>query len=97
MRLFVLTPQAELDLTEIWDYIAQDNIDTADHILGELEQTMGRLAEMPNMGHIREDLADRRYRFWPVCSYLIVYRAGTKPLQIIRVISGYRDLSNLFA
>jgi plasmid stabilization system protein ParE len=97
MTSFVLTRQAEQDLTEIWDYIARDSADAADRVIGEIQQAMRRLAEMPNMGHIREDLADRCYRFWTVYSYLIVYRADATPLQIIRVISGYRNLLDILA
>jgi len=44
MKDFVLTPRAELDLTEIWEYIAQDNIDAADRVLDELEKMMYKLA-----------------------------------------------------
>lgn len=97
MRDFVLTPRAELDLVEIWDYIAQDNIDAADRVLDQLESAMQKLAKVPGMGHIREDLVDRRHRCWPVYSYLIVYRPDTTPLQIIRVVSGYRDIAGLFS
>jgi len=30
-----------------------------------------------------------------VYSYLIVYRPETKPLQIVRVVHGHRDVENL--
>jgi len=95
MKSFVLTPRAELDLIEIWEYLAQDNLETADRILHELEATMCKLARMPGMGHVREDLVDPRHRCWPVYSYLIVYRPETEPLQVVRVVSGYRDLARL--
>jgi len=51
------------------------------------------LAKSPEMGHVREDLTARPVRFWPVYSYLVVYRADTKPLQVLRVLSGYRDIA----
>lgn len=97
MKDFVLTPRAELDLIEIWEYIAQDNIDAADRVLDELEKMMYKLAAMPGMGHVREDLVNRRHRCWPVYSYLIIYRLDTAPVQIIRVISGCRDIPGLFS
>ena len=37
MRRFVLTPRAKQDLSEIWDYIAEDNIESADNVLDALE------------------------------------------------------------
>jgi plasmid stabilization system protein ParE len=92
MSRFKLTPRARQDLDEIEDYIAQDSPNTARRIVLELRAAMRRLAEYPNLGHRRSDVEDPRYRFWVVYSYLIVYIPGTDPLQIIRVVSGYRDL-----
>jgi len=92
MSRFVVTPRAEQDLNEIWDYIAQDNVAQADRVLIKLDKTLRRLAQHPSIGHVREEWADRRHRFWPVYSYVIMYRPDTQPLQILRVISGYRDL-----
>jgi len=31
-----------------------------------------------------------------VYSYLVIYRPETKPLQVVRVVSGYRDVPKLF-
>jgi len=46
----------------------------------------------PGIGHVRDDLADESLRVWAVFSYLIIYRTDTKPVQIIRVIHGARDV-----
>ncbi|MCX6613312.1 MAG: type II toxin-antitoxin system RelE/ParE family toxin [Acidobacteria bacterium] len=92
---FVLTPRAEQDIGDIWDYIAEDNVDAADRVLTALEKAIRRLAKTPGIGHFREDLADRRHRFFLVYSYLIVYRYETKPLQIIRVLHAARDVQSI--
>ena|ERR1700690_2540687 len=92
---FVLTPLAEQDLIDIWDHIATGNIDAAYRVLGRLETTMQKLARTPRIGHFREDLADRRQRFFLVYSYLIVYRAETKPMQVLRVLHAARDIREL--
>jgi plasmid stabilization system protein ParE len=55
-------------------------------------QELERLAEFPGLGHRRADIGDPRYHFWAVSSYLIVCIPDTNPLQVIRVVSGYRDL-----
>jgi antitoxin ParD1/3/4/toxin ParE1/3/4 len=47
------------------------------------------------LGHTRPDIVGGDVRFWLVHSYLVAYRAGTRPLQIARVISGYRDAEAL--
>jgi plasmid stabilization system protein ParE len=81
---FVLTPDAERDLNEIWDYIAADNPDAATRVIDTFEAAFRRFAQHPGLGHYREDLADKRHRFAMVYSYLIVYRWESTPLQVIR-------------
>ncbi len=95
MKSFVLTPLAEEDIGGIWDYIAEDNIDAANRVLKALETTMINLARKPGLGHWREELTDKRHRFFLVYSYLIIYRHETKPLQIIRVLHAGRDVKNI--
>jgi len=34
-------------------------------------------------------------RFFPVYSYLIVYRPATKPLQVVAVLHGRRDVEKI--
>ena len=97
MSRFVLTPQAELDLVAIWDYIARDSVSQADRVISKIESTLLNLAVHPELGHVREEWADRRHRFWPVYNYIVMYRPETKPLQILRIISGYRDLAELLS
>jgi plasmid stabilization system protein ParE len=94
---FVLTPRAEQDLHEIWEYIAADNIEAADRVLDKIGQTLERLSRNPGVGHYREDLADKRHRFQLVYSYLIVYRWEARPLQIIRVLHAARDVQAILS
>lgn len=94
MRGYILARAARSDLSEIWEYIAQDNITAATRVILDLEAAMDRLAEMPNLGHRHGSLSDR-YRCWSVYSYLIVYLPDTSPLEIARVVHGQRDLPDL--
>lgn len=95
MKRYQLTPAAEADLGEIFDYIRRDSPDAARRVLVRVREAMRRLAEFPGIGHVREDLADKSLRFWPVYSYLIVYRPESRPLQIIRVLHGARDVRQI--
>ena len=95
MTRFALTPAAKADLVELYDLIEQDDPRAASRVLARLRTAMRRLARTPGLGHLREDLADEALRFWPVYSYLIVYRPETRPLQIIRVVHGARDVRRL--
>jgi len=94
---FFFTIRAKQDLEEIWDYIADDSIDAADRVIADIYGAVEALADVPGMGHSREDLADEKLRVWAVYSYLIVYRAEQSPIEIVRVVSGYRDLFAFFA
>ena len=48
------------------------------------------------MGHQRQDLAeDRPILFWPMRDYLILYKSGTNPLQIITIARGSQDLPKI--
>ncbi len=50
---------------------------------------------MPEMGHTREDLTRRQLKFWSVFSYLLVYDPESKPLTVIAVLHGARDVEHL--
>lgn len=95
MSEFILAPAASRDLEEIWEYIAEDSIDAADRWLAKLEKAVRLLADMPKIGHTRTDLTDKAVLFWPVGRYLIIYRADRRPIEVVRVLSAYRDVSRL--
>src|SRR5271165_6334391 len=42
-----------------------------------------------------EDLTDEPVKFFPIYSYLIVYRPETKPLQVVAIVHGRRDVEEL--
>ena len=90
-----ISEEAVADLDEIWLYIARGSVRAADRVLDEIYEAMIRLNKMPHIGHLREDLAREPLRFWPVRSYLIIYRPDRRPIEIVRVISGYRDIGEL--
>jgi plasmid stabilization system protein ParE len=90
---YVLAPQAALDLFEIWNYIKeQTSITMADRVEATVRERIAFLAGTPGAGHRRTDLTDQDVKFFPVYSYLIVYRPETRPLQIIH---GRRDAGQL--
>lgn len=97
MNRYYLTPLAAADVENIWDFVAQDSIDAAERVLDDIFRAMEALADMPGMGHVREDLANEALLVWPVHSYLIVYRSVRPDLEVVRVVSGFRDLFALFA
>jgi plasmid stabilization system protein ParE len=95
MPQFVVSGPAAADLGGIYAWIAQDDQTAAARMLEELRSAMQRLAQHPGLGHVRDDLADETLRVWPVHSSLVIYRPESQPLQIVRVLSGYRDIAAL--
>ena len=87
---------ARRDLREIHRWIAQDDPVAADRVLSDLRDAVTRLAEMPGLGHVRDDLADHTLRAWTVRRYVVIYQPDRVPLLIVRVLSGYRDIGSIF-
>ena len=97
MKNYFISPVAEQDLDEIVTFLAQESTKAAMKLLDSFYDTMGMLASNPSIGHTRTDLTKQPVRFWPFkWHYLIVYR-DCSPIEIIRVLSGYRDISNLLS
>ena len=83
---------AEQDIEGIITYLAQENPSVAQSFLDALFAAMDNLAEFPELGHLRDDLTDKPVKFWPFkWHYLIVYQPKS-PVEIVRVLSGFRDL-----
>jgi toxin ParE1/3/4 len=93
-RLF-FAPQARLDLVEIEDYIARDKPIAALEWVGRLEEKCRLIADQPGLGEHRPDLRSGLY-----CSmlgrYLILYRKKEDCVEVMRVVTGDRDLKRLF-
>jgi antitoxin ParD1/3/4/toxin ParE1/3/4 len=93
---YVLAPEAAFDLVEIWRYIKkQSSIEIADRVEAVIRDRIVFLAGNPGAGHWRKNLTDKAVKFFPVYSYLIVYRPDTKPLQVVSIQHGRRDVEQI--
>ena len=80
----------------MWTYIARDSVEAAARVRREIRDACRRLAQHPYSGHQRGDLTTRQdVLFWPVYSFLIIYRPDKKPLEVLRVLHGNRDVSRI--
>ena len=98
MSVYVLTPLAKADIFEIWSYIANDSEDAANRVEQAIYDACAFVAEAPMRGHSRPDLTTRSLRFWPLIrypNYSIVYRPQTRPLQVVAVLHGKRNLRRI--
>ena len=91
MSVFVLHPEAYADLDDIWEYIADDNLDAADRVREEIFQTIHSLVAFPHQGHKRPDLTSRPLLFQVLRDYVIAYAPDEKPLAVIAVLHGRRN------
>lgn len=92
---FRLTLEADSQLGEILEFIAQDSEAAAVRVRHALYEALAMLATMPEIGHSREDFTERPLKFWSVYSYLLVYDPATEPLAVVAVLHGARDVSRL--
>jgi toxin ParE1/3/4 len=93
MRRYVLAPEAALDLVQIWRYLKKSaSLEVAERVESVIREKIAYLSERPGGGHWRKDLTDEPVKFFPVYSYLIVYRPETKPLQVVAIVHGRRDV-----
>ena len=92
MSDYVLHPDAFADLDDIWEYIAEDNLDAADRVLADIHAVLRTLAASPHIGHRRPDLTARPLRFHVALDeYLIASIADEKPLWVVAVLHGRRN------
>jgi toxin ParE1/3/4 len=95
MSHFIRTSQAEEDLLSIWEYIADDSRKNANAVLKTIDERCALLAQHPQLGSARYDLAED-LRYTPVGSYLILYRRLANGVEIVRVLHGARNLEAIF-
>jgi len=93
---YTLAPEAARDLVEIWRYLKKESgQETADRVESVIRSKFVYLADFPAAGHWRRDLTSAEVRFFSVYSYLIVYRPETKPLEIVSILHGSRDVAGV--
>jgi plasmid stabilization system protein ParE len=70
---FALHPLAAQDITDIWEYIAEDNALAASRVRTELLNGIRALVAFPQQGYRRPNLTSRPLRFMLVREYVIAY------------------------
>ncbi len=94
---FRLTEPAIQDIEQIADYIAQQSsVDQAERFLSKLDKTFSKITQFPKLGRQRNEIL-AQLRTLSVDNYLILYIPTGQNIDILRVVSGYRDLTALFS
>lgn len=97
---FQLTPRAINDLGAIWSFIAEyspgvADPDAANNVQSAILASCEGLARHPLLGAKRAEITSLPVRFWAVTrfpNYIVVYRPDTKPLQVVAMLHGRRDI-----
>lgn len=90
-----ISPEAENDLLDTWLYIAEDQPINADRYLDKLQEKAQKLAEFPDLGRDRPELAEGLKNF-PVDRYNLYYTVTETKLILVRVLPGDRDITAIF-
>jgi toxin ParE1/3/4 len=61
--------------------------DAADRLLERIDDKCALLAENPQLGRSRPDIAPG-FRYFPIGSYLILYRTVENGIEVVRVAHG---------
>ncbi|WP_448570613.1 type II toxin-antitoxin system RelE/ParE family toxin [Trichothermofontia sp.] len=61
----------------------------------KVNKTCQKLASFPEIGRKRDELRSG-LRSFPINDYLIFYRSTENTIEVLRIVSGYRNLGALF-
>ncbi len=81
-RSLIISPTAIQDLKNILNYF--------------FERKCQKIANFPNMGRSYAELSPV-LRGIPIDGYIIFYTVTEESIEIVRVVSGSRDLNNVFS
>lgn len=95
MKRYLINVLATHDLNEIADYFTTNNIEAGERFFQEFSRRCQQLVNFPNLGRtyieIRPDL-----RGLALDGYVIFYRILDNGIEILRVVSGRRDMLSIF-
>jgi len=95
----LLTEDAQRDLEELYNYIAEHDAPAkADHVLAALEKLLATLSALPERGAINKELLAigiRDYRETYFKPYRVIYRVVNQNVYVYLIVDGRRDMQAL--
>jgi toxin ParE1/3/4 len=88
-----LAPQAQADLSAIWNYIVKEsgNVAATDGLVDAITERFYLLSQYPRMGRPRDDLRPG-LRSFAVGEYVIAYTVEDEKVDILHVFHGRQDI-----
>ena len=91
MTHYVLSPRAQADLEEIWDYTAAHwGAKQAELYLRQLHTSLEAIAQDPQLGRRCDDIR-AGYRKPPAGSHILFYRLTTAGVDVVRILHRRMD------
>ncbi len=97
-KAIALRPQAQTDLDEIAQYIANHQVDAALRFIDAAERAIANLSDYPQMGRARPEIHSG-LRSWPIrgfTNYIIFYDITDTTIDVVRILHGAMNLEEAF-
>ncbi|MBE9017342.1 type II toxin-antitoxin system RelE/ParE family toxin [Chroococcidiopsis sp. CCALA 051] len=95
MTRYVINIVASRDLMEISDYFYSRNIEAGERFFQKFTRKCEQLVAFPNLGRSYASIQPG-LRGVSLENYVIFYKVTENGIEIMRVVSGRRDLQSLF-
>ena len=92
---FILAPSTTRDLDRLSQYFLETNVEAGERLFKAFNQQFYNLAKFPNLGKLYPHL-NPNIRGLLVEQYIIFYRVTTTQIEIVRIVDGRQDLTQLF-
>jgi toxin ParE1/3/4 len=92
---FVLAPSATRDLDRLSQYFFEANVEAGEKLFKQFNQIFYNLIQFPNLGKLYPHLSPV-IRGLVVGKYIVFYRVTSEQVEIVRVVDGRQDLTQLF-
>ena len=93
MNRATLSPRAQADLDEIWDFTAERwGLDQAESYLRLLQGAIEAIAAEPQRGRACDDIRTG-YRKYPVGSHVLFYRPTATDIDVVRILHQRMDVT----
>ncbi len=95
MSKVIISPFAESDLENVWDYFSNYSIDSAKEVIKEFGQKFDLLSENPKIGRSHDEFIVH-LRSFPHKKYIIFYFPIENGIEVFRILHGARNIEDLF-
>ncbi|MSP77141.1 MAG: type II toxin-antitoxin system RelE/ParE family toxin [Rhodospirillaceae bacterium] len=93
MARFVLSPRAQADIDEIWNYTVERwGVEQAELYVRQLGSAVEAIAQDPKRGRPCDEIR-KGYRRYPSGSHVVFYRVMTKEVIVVRVLHQRMDFN----